>query len=143
MEKIPGTIILVDDHTYEADLLQIGIDKAGLEVNLKYFNSGEAAIDFLKQTKDKIFLIISDMNMPTMNGLQMKKLIDNDPEIKDKAIPFIFQSSSTTEQELIEAYNYRLQGYFTKPSDIDTLVKQLEVIISYWRISRHPNDFHT
>lgn len=142
MKKIPGKIILVDDEPYEKELLNVSLDRLGLEVDIKYFTNGLEVLDYLKTTKDDIFLIISDMDMPKMNGLELKKSIDRDPVLKKKAIPFIFQSSSATRFNIEKAYDNGVQGYFEKPTDMDVMAKQLDRIIGYWSICRHPNNLH-
>lgn len=139
MKKIKEKIILVDDQSVEKELLKLAIMDLGIDVDLIYFNKVEDALDYLRSTDDKIFLIISDMNMPKMNGLDFKKTIDADPLLSEKAVPFIFSSSEPTRSQLQEAYDYRLQGYFIKPKELKMMAKQLETIINYWLLSIRPN----
>jgi len=56
---------------------------------------GEEALLYLKDTTDDIFLILSDLNMPRMDGLKLKRMIDLPPDIKIKAIPFFFHSNTS------------------------------------------------
>ena len=51
---------------------------------------------YMRKTKDELFLIISDMNMPKMNRLELKRAIDDDVILKKKSIPFIFSSNEAT-----------------------------------------------
>lgn len=139
MKKLSGKIVLVDDHPYEKDFLKMALEELEIYAELEFFISAEGAIDYLRSTKDHIFLIISDMNMPKMNGLDFKKVIDNDKELKVKSVPFIFSSSGATISQLEEAYDYRLQGYFLKPQDVKDMAKQLELIIKYWIVSIRPD----
>jgi CheY-like chemotaxis protein len=139
MEKLAGKVVLIDDQPIEKELLEIALAKLNLRVELVYFTNAIEALAYLKSTKDIIFLIISDMNMPKMNGLDLKKAIDADKKLSEKAIPFIFASTAATKKQLIEAYEYRLQGYFLKPMEIQSMAKQLETIINYWIISVRPD----
>jgi CheY-like chemotaxis protein len=139
MNTIEGKIVLVDDQPIEKELLKIAIMELGIEVDLIYFNNGEEALTYLKETADKVFLIISDMNMPKMSGLDFKKAIDTDNGLQEKAIPFIFSSTEATKHQLKEAYDYRLQGYFLKPNDLKLMAKQLETIINYWSVAVRPD----
>lgn len=139
VKKLKGKILLVDDESYEKEFLEIALRKKNWEVNVEYFNNAEDALEHLRTNKDEIFLIISDMNMPKMDGLDFKKAIDCDPELTKKSIPFIFASSAATKAEITEAYNYRAQGYFRKPMSHDDQAEMLDIIIKYWIISRHPN----
>ena len=138
-KKLSGKIILVDDEKFEKELLDMALKDLNIHVGLRYFHRAEDAIHYLKITKEDIFIIISDVNMPGMNGLEFKRAIDNDEQLKEKAIPFIFSSTSVTRQQLIEAYDYRLQGYFIKPPDVKSMASQIELIINYWILSIRPD----
>lgn len=140
MKKLAGKIILVDDERYEKALLEVALEKMEWDIEIEYFSSASDALKYLKNTKDEIFIVISDMNMPKMNGLDFKKAIDNDKDgIFEKSIPFIFFSSNSTKEEVTLAYNYRVQGYFKKPLTVDEQAAQIDIIIKYWIIARHPN----
>lgn len=139
MKKISGKILLVDDEQFECDVLEMALKELAIQVDLVYCTNGEDAFNYLKSTDDTIFMIICDMNMPKMNGIDLKKTIDHDKGLKAKAVPFIFSSTAATKAQLEEAYDYRLQGYFIKPSCIDSMAKQMEIIINYWSISIRPD----
>ncbi len=143
MKTISSKIVLVDDQLIEKELLKIAITELGIEVDLLYFNRADDALHYLKTTRDQIFLIISDMNMPGINGLEFKRAIDADEGLLEKAIPFVFSSTDATRHQLKEAYDYRLQGYFIKPNDLKIMAEQLETIINYWLASVRPDsDLH-
>lgn len=139
MKKVKGKIILVDDELYEKELLSLALRKKHWDIELEYFSSAEEALQHLKENDDEIFLIISDINMPKMNGLDFKRAIDSDKFLMTKSIPFIFASTAQTKEQVTEAYQYRVQGYFRKPSTLEEQAEMLEIIIRYWIISRHPN----
>ncbi|MDF2436402.1 MAG: histidine kinase [Bacteroidota bacterium] len=139
MKRLSGKIILVDDHHFEKDFLKMALEELSIHVDLEFFSNAESALDFLRQTRENIFLIISDMNMPGLNGLDFKRTIDGDKALRIKSVPFIFSSSGATKRQLEEAYDYRLQGYFIKPQDVKDMAKQLELIINYWIVSIRPD----
>ena len=143
MRSIKGKIILVDDERYEKALLELSLLKKEYDVKVDYFSSAEEALKELKRTNENIFLLISDMHMHKMDGLTFKKKIDQDKELQKKAIPFIFFSSTATQAEVEEAYEYRIQGYFRKPLTLEEQARQISIIIDYWITARHPytNDF--
>jgi CheY-like chemotaxis protein len=138
MKKLRGKIILIDDEKFEKKILLLALKEIDAKIELEYFYDPEEALEHLKKTNDNIFLIISDMNMPKMNGLELKHAIDSDRKLKKKAVPFIFSSTSVTRSQLEEAYDYRLQGYFIKPNDVKGMAQQLKKIIDYWSESIHP-----
>jgi CheY-like chemotaxis protein len=139
MKKLSGKIILIDDQLFEKEFLIMALEELKIKAELEFFSTPEKALDYLQKTKDTIFLIISDMNMPGMNGLDFKRMIDNDRKLRYKSVPFIFSSSGATPKQLEEAYDYRLQGYFLKPHDVKDMAKQLELIINYWIVSVRPD----
>ena len=138
MKKIPGKIVLVDDQEYERTLLEEVLLEKEWNTTIEYFPRAEEALRYLKETDDKIFLIISDINMPGMNGLEFKKIIDQHDELSRKAIPFIFVSTAATQDEVTEAYGYRVQGYFQKPKSVEAQADMLDIIIQYWIVNQHP-----
>lgn len=115
------------------------ITKGHWQGKIEYFENGETAFKYLKETNDEIFLIICDMNMPKMSGLELKKLIDKDKKLRSKAIPFIFATTTATEAEIAEAYEYGIQGYFEKPFDMEKICHMVDVIFHYWMLCLHPN----
>ena len=139
MIKLKGKIILVDDDNYEKELLQPALKKRGWDSMVEYFENPLEALDHLRQNTDEIFLIISDINMPGMNGMDFKKAIDKDIILREKSIPFIFASSAPVKSEITQAFAYRVQGFFRKPDTTQEQADMLDIIIKYWIVSSHPN----
>jgi len=132
-------IILIDDHPYEVDLLNLALEKLHLDYEIIYFSNAKEAYTYFEKTTDPIFIIISDINMPGMNGIELRKEIDRNTKLKKKTIPYIFFSSSTKECDVDEAYDYNAQGYFKKPMGLDEMTELFDSIIKYWQKCRHPN----
>lgn len=135
---IIGKIILVDNEKYEKELLVEALYEKNWKVNVEYFNNAEDALEHMKTTKDELFLVISDMNMPKMSGMDLKKAIDEDKNLREKSTPFIFVSTGATTEQLSEAYDRRVQGYFVKPNSIEEQAEILDLVIKYWIVSKHP-----
>lgn len=138
MKKVIGKIILVDDQEYEKIFLEDALYDKNWDIEVEYFSNAKDALEHLKKNADEIFLIISDMNMPIMNGMEFKKAMDRDEYLRQKSIPFIFASSSPNKSDVIEAYQYRVQGYFKKPTTVKKQAEMLEKIIQYWISCLHP-----
>lgn len=139
MKKVEGKIILVDDQTYEKDLLNNALEEKGWGIKVEYFDNVRDALTHLQENVDEIFLIISDINMPGMNGMEFKKAIDSDEYLRQKSIPFIFASSHPVREDVLEAYEYRVQGFFKKPDSFEGQSAMLETIVKYWKACIHPN----
>ena len=139
MKKLPGKIILVDDQAYEEILLEEALLEREWDATIEYFPRAEEALIYLSKTQDIIFLVISDINMPGTDGLEFKRIIDEDDELSRKGIPFIFASTAATRDQIRQAYRYRVQGYFKKPGKSEAQVNMLDLIIQYWMMNQHPN----
>lgn len=139
MIELKGKIVLVDDDSYEKGLLESALKKRGWDSKVEYFDDAIEALEHLRRNADEIFLIISDMNMPNMNGMDFKKAIDNDSILRKKSIPFIFATSVPLKPEITQAFEYRVQGFFHKPNTTEEQADMLDIIIKYWIISSHPN----
>lgn len=139
MIKLKGKIILVDDEPYEKELLEAALLNKGWDTKVEYFDNAIGALEHLRQNVDEIFLIISDMNMPKMSGMDFKKSIDKDLGLRGTSIPFIFASTAARKEEITEAFAYRVQGFFQKPNTTEEQADMLDIIIKYWIISSHPN----
>jgi CheY-like chemotaxis protein len=139
MNQVNGKVILIDDNSLEEELLRECITKGRWKAQVEYFDNAEDALKYLAETSDTIFLIICDMNMPRMTGLELKKIIDADKNLRSKVIPFIFATTTATKKEICEAYEHGIQGYFEKPMDLGKICEMIDVVFNYWLLSLHPN----
>lgn len=86
--------------------------RIGFDRDVKLFNSAEAALSFLCESEEPPFMIMSDINMPKMDGIDFKKQIEECHILKPKCIPFIFLSTST--KFVNDTCDLNIQGYFEK-----------------------------
>lgn len=141
LDKKPhGVFVFIDDDKNEHLLLRLAMKEIGLDNPVVSLMNGEEALSYLKKSGDETFIILSDMNMPVMDGLELKRMIEITPELKLKAIPFIFHSNTGSVAEIKAAYALNIQGYIKKAPDIDGTIKSLEKIISLWTDCIHPKD---
>lgn len=137
--SISGPIIVVEDD--EDDQLIIASVLQELEVRneIIMFARGEDVLNYLFETKDKPFVILSDVNMPGMTGTELRARINESDYLRRKSIPFIFFTTYAQKAAVENAYEMMVQGYFEKPSQLDDLRNMIHVIIQYWTLCRHPN----
>ena len=134
-----GPIILVEDDMDDQEIIIDALKTLGLQNEIKTFDTGQKALDFLKNMEKQPFMIISDVNLPVMNGLQLKSEIQNNEYLRSKSIPFIFLTTSGDKKAVEEAYELQVQGFFVKEITYEGINKQLRGIIDYWKSCRHPN----
>lgn len=134
-----GPILLIEDDVDDQEILIDALQTLGVQNEVKTFDNGQKALDFLKITDKQPFLIISDVNLPVMNGLQFKSEIQNNEYLRSKSIPFIFLSTSGDKKAVEEAFQLHVQGFFVKEISYEGINKQLKGIIDYWKTCLHPN----
>src|SRR5438552_16099459 len=105
-------ILIVEDNPAERYLLQYSFKEAQIKNEIVFANDGIHAYEMLINDGFKPFMIIADINMPRMDGLELKKKLDEHGQFT--TIPFIFMTHSIDESEVIAAYSLRIQGYFEK-----------------------------
>jgi two-component SAPR family response regulator len=135
-----GLIILIEDDPDDIEIFESITRELSIPNEIKIFSTTNTAFDFLKTTKKDIFLIFSDINLPDKNGVEFKRSVDNDPQLRQKSIPFVFLSTIADQRDVTEAYTkMTVQGFFKKPSSYSELKLLLDNIYTYWKNSRHPN----
>lgn len=135
-----GNILIVEDDADDKEILEDVIVSLGNTNKIVWKMNGAEALSYLSGSDEKMLIIFCDINMPIMNGLELKRLIDADPVLRKKSIPFIFYSTAASEQAIEEAYTtLSIQGFFTKENDYHKTKSMVNVVIEYWKNCVHPN----
>jgi len=135
-----GPILLIEDDEDDKNLIEELLLELNVRNELIWFPTSIEAFSFLKVTPEQPFIIFSDVNLPLQNGVDFKKQIDRDHELRKKSIPFVFLSTSINQGMVNMAYEQStVQGYFEKRSSYQDMKKMLGQIIDYWKVCRHPN----
>ena len=134
-----GPILLVEDDVDDQEFITDALQLLGVKNQIQIFDNGQKALNYLLTSEQQPFLILSDVNLPIMNGLQLKSEIQQNPYLKNKAIPFIFLSTSADAKAVFEAFELSVQGFFVKENTYDGIQQQLKQIIDYWKTCKHPN----
>jgi CheY-like chemotaxis protein len=112
MNSSGDPIIFIDDDVDDHFIFREICKNLQLVNDLKFFNNGDAVLEYLQTTEDKPFIIFCDINMPQMNGLQLKENINGDKKMREKSIPFVFFSTAASHTQIRQAYNLTVQGFF-------------------------------
>ena len=134
-----STIVVVEDDFADQFIMQKSFDHLNLEKEIIFFETASLAYDYLMSTSDHPFLIISDINLPGIDGLDFRKRIQENAYLRKKAIPFVFFTTSASRKTVSDAFDLTVQGFFTKSSTMDELAVQLKIILDYWNCCAHPN----
>jgi two-component SAPR family response regulator len=136
-----GPIIIIEDDEDDQEVLLDIFKKFGYKNEIIFFSDGYKALDFLNETDLHPFLILSDINMPTINGFELRKKIFNIEALQLKCIPFLFFTTTSRKREVMDAYGMSVQGFFVKPDSIQKLEDTIRRIMEYWLECIAPNHF--
>ena len=135
-------ILLVEDDQVDAKAFLRAFDKLKVANPVTVARDGVEAWEVLNGTSGKPALprpnlIILDINMPRMNGLELLQKIRNDEKLRD-SIVFVL-TTSNDEQDKFEAYNLNVAGYMLKSDVGNSFVRAVELVDNYWRVVEFPN----
>jgi CheY-like chemotaxis protein len=134
-----GPILIIEDDQDDQEILQEAFTELGVRNKLLFFDKTKHAFDFLKTTSEKPFLILSDVNLPQQTGVEFKREVDSDPQLRKKSIPFVFFSTSIEKHAVDTAYKeLTIQGFFQKSNNYQELKNVLSLIVEYWKVCQHP-----
>ena len=131
-------IILVEDNPNDMELALRELKKNNISNNIVVLGDGEQALDYLygrdefADTDQSVNprLILLDLKLPKMDGLEVLKVIKSDPE--KKMIPVVMLTSSKEESDVVESYRLGVNSYIVKPVDFDNFVEAIRNIGFYW-----------
>lgn len=136
---LKGPIICIEDDPDDQYLIAQIIHEMHIPNRLVFFSNGLEALHYFETAQEQPFLILCDINMPLMNGLELRRQLIESESLQRRTIPFVFLSTAATSKTLQIAYDEMVQGYFKKGSTYPELQTQLRCIITYWKHSLHPN----
>jgi CheY-like chemotaxis protein len=130
------TILLVEDDEVDVKALKWAFDKLKVANPLVIARDGTEALEMLKELP-RPYLIITDINMPRMNGIELLRNIRKTPELRD-AIVFVL-TTSNDEQDKIDAYDLNVAGYMLKTDMGTSFSRAISLIDNYWKVVEFPD----
>lgn len=134
-----GPIIIIEDDLDDQEMLIEIFDELEYGNKIIFFNDGELALEFLVNTDTEPFIIFSDINMPKLNGVELREKVHNNEDLRLKSIPYLFFTTSAEQQHVVDAYSKSIQGFFVKPHDFAHLKRTIKIIVDYWEECVSPN----
>ncbi|HEY0609151.1 MAG TPA: response regulator, partial [Chitinophaga sp.] len=118
----PGPIIVIEDDIDDKEIFETVMQELNVSNPLIWFNNCDPAWAYLKTTSDQPFIIFCDVNLPRKNGIEFKREIDEDHQLRKKSIPFVFYSTAVNQHIVNEAYTQMtVQGFFQKSIRYDEM----------------------
>ena len=134
-----GPIIIIEDDLDDQEMFSDVFEHITCTNEIIFFADGQEALDFLTTTSIEPFIIFSDINMPKLSGLELRRKVHENEDLRLKSIPYLFFSTSAEQSHVVEAYSKSIQGFFVKPSDFSELKETISTIVHYWNKCVSPN----
>jgi CheY-like chemotaxis protein len=132
-----GPIVVVDDDPDDQYLYKKAFEKLDLENQIVIFDNGMDALEYFEKAAVEPFIILCDINMPIMSGLQLREAMCSNPTVCKKNTPFIFMSTSARQSDIDKATSLYTHGFFQKEMSYERHENTLKKIIDYWGSCRY------
>jgi len=137
-------ILLVEDDPQDVELTLRALKKHKLTNRVFVVNDGAEALDFIfgtgqyndRDPKNRPKVILLDLKLPKVNGLEVLKKIKSDE--RTKVIPVVILTSSKEEKDIIEGYRLGVNSYIVKPVEFEEFIKCISDLGLYWLIINQP-----
>ncbi len=123
-------ILLIEDDAIE--IMKFNRVLSTLKLNHKIIEAGngEEALEILQVKKTIPDIILLDLNMPKINGIEFLQILKNDSILK--YIPAIILTTSNNHRDVLECYKIGIAGYVLKPLKYDDYVDRIRKTLEYW-----------
>lgn len=147
MKAVVKRILIVDDSPKDVELTIAALAEKNLANEVDVAEDGVEALDYLYKrgkftgnANGNPAVILLDIKMPRMNGIEVLKYIRGDS--KFKFIPVIMVTSSREEKDLVESYKLGANSYVVKPVDIVQFIDAIKALGQYWAVINQPPPAH-
>ena len=137
------TILLVEDDEVDARAVERGLNKLKLANSMIRAKNGVEAFEILRGTHANIpqlkrpYIILLDLNMPIMGGLDFLHALREDPELEDSVV-FVL-TTSAADEDRVAAYREHVAGYIVKSDVKDGFQKVIDMLDHYWKVVLLPS----
>jgi CheY-like chemotaxis protein len=130
-------ILLVEDDTVDSMTVKRALKDLNVTNPLVRVVNGEQALEYLQNSANAgPCVILLDLNMPKMNGVEFLKIAKADDKLK--YIPVVVLTTSKADQDRFECFNSSAAGYIVKPVDYKGFVEAMRILNLYWTLSELP-----
>ena len=134
-----GPIMIIEDDLDDQYMFNEVFKDLNYANEIIFFGDGLAALNYLTESSVKPFIIFSDINMPRLNGIELRERILQNEDLRLKSIPYLFFSTTAEQRFVIDAYSKSAQGFFIKPATFKELKDTVKLILEYWLKCVAPN----
>lgn len=123
-------ILLIEDDMIEVMKFHRTISFLQLDHKIIEAENGEAALTLLEEKNELPDIILLDLNMPKINGIEFLNILKSDDILR--YIPTIILTTSQNQKDLLECYKIGIAGYVLKPLKYEDYVSKMEKVLAYW-----------
>lgn len=138
MDERELNILLVEDDHVDVMNVQRAFQKSGISNPLWIAGNGVEALDKLRGGEVPLsrLLILLDLNMPRMNGIEFLRSLRGDPDLRH--LPVVVLSTSDDERDRVDAYHLNVAGYIVKPVTFVNFCDAMSTLNKYWSLVEMP-----
>lgn len=126
-------VLLIEDDTIEVMKMHRALSTFEEKHTIIEAGNGEKALSILEKRDQLPDIILLDLNMPKINGIEFLTILKNDDSLK--YIPTIILTTSNNQRDLLACYNLGIAGYVLKPLKYEEYVDKIYRLLSYWSIN--------
>ncbi|MGB5419914.1 response regulator [Algibacter sp.] len=126
-------ILLIEDDIIEIMKMNRTVSSLKLKHKIVEAHDGEEALKILEQKDSIPDIILLDLNMPKINGIEFLNILKKDKKLK--YIPTIILTTSSNQKDLLECYKIGIAGYILKPLKYEDYVTKIDKLLAYWSIN--------
>jgi CheY-like chemotaxis protein len=132
MEPRDIHVLLIEDDDVDVMNVKRAFKKNNLTTQIVVANNGEEGLERLRDgsVSTTRLLILLDLNMPRMNGVEFLRALRADPQLS--RTPVVVLTTSNEDRDKVEAYNFNVAGYLLKPVRFDDFVELMGTLNRYW-----------
>ncbi|CAM1333069.1 response regulator [Tenacibaculum aestuariivivum] len=132
-------VLLIEDNSIEIMKMDRTISLLELKHTIKTAKTAEIALKILEDKENLPDIILLDLNMPKINGIEFLSIIKNKDDLKH--IPTIILTTSNNKKDIVECYKIGMSGYILKPLKYEEYVSKIKTTLSYWAINELKNHY--
>ncbi|MCF0050970.1 response regulator [Dyadobacter chenwenxiniae] len=139
LNPVPMTILLVEDDEVDVMNVKRAFKKNNISNPLVVASNGIEALEVLRSVspeRPRPRIVLLDLNMPRMGGIEFLKEIRQDPELSSLSV--FVMTTSNEDSDKIEAFNLNVAGYILKPLSMDRFISAVSTLNSYWTLCEYP-----
>jgi CheY-like chemotaxis protein len=124
-------ILLVEDDIVDASTAKQALEDLKVKNPVIHKTDGEEALDYCRNPDNQApAIILLDLNMPKISGVEMLQIIKNDPQLQH--IPVVVLTVSKYEQDKFDTFDLGVAGYVIKAVDYDDFLRAMDIVVRYW-----------